>query len=145
MYHKKLTTGHTSDQTMFNLLWDVEELKTINEDCWKLYGELSSCITYCTYNLFQSHNVPTKLTKIRSKLCEIVKQTPHFRRNTATHVFVVMVSSETWEKKPYSLPVQCIPYAGLKEAELHRLVSNLCKEMTSLGLKMSGRGSKMKH
>ena len=145
LYQEKLTAGHTADQTMFNLLWDVEELKTINEDCLKLYAELSSCITFCTDNLFQSHNVPTKLTKIRSKLGKIVKRIAHFRRDTATHVFVLMVSSETREKKPYSLPVQCIPYAGLKEAELRRLVSNLCKEMTSLGLKVSGRGSKMKH
>ena len=45
----------------------------------------------------------------------------------------MMVSSETHDKKPYALPVQCIPYAGLKEAELRRFISELCMEMTSLG------------
>ena len=74
-----------------------------------------------------------------------VKRIAHFQRNPDTHVFVLMVSSETREKKPYSLPVQCIPYAGLKEVELCRLVSDLCKGMTSLGLKVSGSGSKMRH
>ena len=49
-----------------------------------------------------------------------------------------MVSSESRNKKPYSLPVQCIPYAGLKEVELHRLIIDLCKEMTSLGMNVSG-------
>ena len=127
---------------MFNLSWDVEELKSINEDCRKLNNELGSCINFCTGKLFHSRNVPNKLTNIRTKLCEIVKRTAHFRRNLATHVFVLMVSSETREKKPYSLPVQCLPYAGLKEAELRRLISDLCKEITSLGLKVSGTGYK---
>lgn len=31
LYQEKLTAGHIADQTMFKLLWDVEELKTINE------------------------------------------------------------------------------------------------------------------
>ena len=145
MYQEKLTAGHTADQTMFNLSWDVEELKNIHEDCRKLYTELSCCINFCTDRLFHSHNAPNKLTKIRSKLCEVVKRIAHFRRNPATHVFVLMVSSETREKKPYSLPVQCIPYSGLKEVELRRLVSDLCKEMTSLGLKVSGSRSKIRH
>lgn len=76
---------------------------------------------------------------MRMKLCEVVKRTASFRRYPATHVFVMMVSSETREKKPYPLPVQCIPYTGLKKTELRRLISDLCKEMTSLELKVSGR------
>lgn len=51
----------------------------------------------------------------------------------------MMVSSETSDKRPYALPVQCIPYAGLKEAELLGFISALCMEMTSLGLKLSGK------
>lgn len=126
---------------MFNLSWDVEELKSINEDCRKLYNKLGSCIHFCTNKLFHSRNVPNKLTNIKTKLCEVVKQTAHFQRNLATHVF----RSETQEKKPYSLPVQCLSYVGLREPEPCRLISNLCKEMISLGLKVSGRGSQMKH
>ena len=73
IYQEKLTAGHTADQTMFNLSWDVEELKSIHEDCQKLYTELSCCINFCTDELFHSQNAPNKLTKIRSKLCEVVK------------------------------------------------------------------------
>ena len=61
----------------------------------------------------------------------------HFQRSPATHVFVFMVSSESRSKKPYSLPVQCIPYAGLIEVELRRLINDLCKEMISLGTGLS--------
>jgi len=58
------------------------------------------------------------LTNIRATLCGLIKRTSHFRRTPATHVFVLMVSSETCDKKPYALPVQCIPYSGLKESDL---------------------------
>jgi len=43
-----------------------------------------------------------------------------------------MISCDLYDKKPYALPVQCLPYAGLKEMELHTIVSNLCKEMISM-------------
>jgi len=138
-YQEKLTAGRTAEQTMFNLSWDIEELNKVNSDCRKVFNELGCCINCCTDELFQSHNVPSKLTNVRMELCEVVKRIAHFRRNPATHVFVMMVSSETREKKPYSLPVQCIPYAGLKETELRRLINDLCSKMSALGLKVSGK------
>ena len=50
-----------------------------------------------------------------------------------------MVSSDACDRMPYALPVQCLPYAGLKEIDIHRLVSSLCKEMVTLGMKVSGK------
>ena len=49
-----------------------------------------------------------------------------------------MISSDAQDKKPYALPVQWFPYAGLKEVDLRRVISELCKEMVSLGMKVSG-------
>lgn len=49
-----------------------------------------------------------------------------------------MVSSDARDKKPYALPVQWLPYAGLKEEDIHRLISDLCNKMVSLGMKVSG-------
>ena len=56
----------------------------------------------------------------------------YFRRNPAIRIFVLMISCDARDKKPYALPVQCLPYADLKEIEVHRLVSNLSKEMVTL-------------
>lgn len=124
---------------MFSLSWDVDELKNITAECRKVYYDLESCITACTDQLFQEQNVPKKLTSIRSKLTDIIRRTAHFRRNPASHVFVLMVSSDARNKKPYALPVQCIPYAGLKETDLRRLINDLCREMVSLGMDVSGK------
>jgi len=42
-------------------------------------------------------------------------------------------------QKPYALPVQCIPYAGLKETDIRQLVSALVKEMVSHGMNVAGK------
>ena len=137
-YEEKLSHGHVLDQTMFSLSWDIEELKSISGECRTLFCEVEWCIDACSSELFHRQNVPRKLTTIKSNLSNVIRRTVHFRRRPATHIFVFMVSSETRIKKPYSLLVQCIPYAGLKEVELRRLINDLCKEMISLGMNVSG-------
>ena len=47
-------------------------------------------------------------------------------------------SSEVRSKKPYALPVQCIPCAGLKESDLHRIVNELLREMVAHKMKVAG-------
>ena len=130
--------GHLPDKTMFSLSWDVEELKSINAECRTLFHDIEWCIDACSLELFHRQNVPRKLTTIKLKLSDVVRRTMHFQRSPATHVFVFMISSDSRSKKPYSLPVQCIPYSGLKEVELRRLINDLCKEMISLGMNVSG-------
>jgi len=34
------------------------------------------------------------------------------KRTAATHLFVVMISPEGRQRKPYALPIQCVPYTG---------------------------------
>ena len=51
----------------------------------------------------------------------------------------MMISSEHRNCKPYAVPVQCIPYAGLNEDNLRRLITELVKEMADNGMKVAGR------
>ena len=132
-YEEKLKSSGTNDQTKFSLSWDIKELKDISKECRKMYSDLTECINNtCTSELFHQSNVPRKLAQIREKLCELT-----------THIFVLMISSDVRDKKPYALPVQWFPYAGLKEFDIRRLVSELCKKMISLGMKVSGNSSIM--
>ena len=50
-----------------------------------------------------------------------------------------MVSSELRNHKPYAVPVQCIPYAGLKESDSRRMVTMLVQEMHMLKMKAAGK------
>jgi len=43
-YQEHLTAGSTSDQTMFSLSWDVQELKNIDSECRQVYSELHHCL-----------------------------------------------------------------------------------------------------
>ena len=69
---------------------------------------------------------------------QFINRITHFKRAPATHVFVFIISSELRDKKPYALPVQCLPYAGLKEVDICCLVSALCGKMMSYEMKVSG-------
>ena len=51
-------------------------------------------------------------------------------------MFVLMISSELRNKKPYAVPVQCIPYAGMRESDIRQLINLLIKEM---GMKVAGK------
>lgn len=88
--------------------------------------------------MFYEHNTASKLTSIRTRLLAFIKRVEHFRRTPATHVFVLMLSSDLRVKKPYALPVQCLPYVGLKEVDIRKLITDLCKAMISYGMKVSG-------
>jgi len=137
-YEDKLKDGHCTEQTMFSLSWDVEELKSLNSEGRSIHRELLVCGEQCTPVSFGEHNVARKLTLIREKLLAFNKRTVHFKRSPASHVFVFMSSSNLHDRKPYALPVQCLPYAGLKEVDIRRLITDLCRSMVSFGMNVSG-------
>ena len=88
---------------------------------------------------YEEVNLPRKLGQIRKARVDVIKRTTQFRRKPATHIFVVMISSELRDQKPYAIPVQCIPYAGLKEQDIRRIVNCLINEMMKLGMKVAGK------
>ena len=138
-YDEKLKAGQAPEQTMFSLSWDIEELKTLSTEGHTLRTDIAAALDICSPDTSQRHNLPRKLTSIRKRLHDFVKRTVHFRRKPATHVFVFMISSALRNQKPYALPVQCLPYAGLKESDIRRLVSALVREMISCGMEVSGK------
>ena len=61
-----------------------------------------------------------------------------FRRTVATHIFVLMISPEQRDRKPYVVPVQCAPYASMKHSTCRSLVNGLDFEMKKRGMKVAG-------
>jgi len=124
---------------MFSLTWEIEELKNINTEGHKIHEDLLVCVNFCTPTLFQQNNVAGKVTSICQRLLQFTKRITYFKRTPATHVFVFMISPEQRDRKPYAIPVQCVPYSGLKEGDIRTLVSALCKKMKSFNMKVSGK------
>lgn len=126
---------------MFSLILEIEELKSINTEGHRIHEDLMICTNFCTLSSFQQNNVAGKLTSIQQKLLQFTKRITYFKRIPATHVFVFMISPETHDRKPYAIPVQSLPYDGLKENDIRTLVSALCRKMISYNMKMSGTSS----
>ena len=80
-------------------------------------------------------NIPSQLSHIRSSL---VSGVTRHQRTTATHILVFMISSEERRKKPYALPVQCLPYKGLADLTVRDLANAIICEMSKRHMKVAG-------
>ena len=61
-----------------------------------------------------------------------------WRRTAATHILVIMISTEACSKKPYALPVQCISYTSLKDNELRGILNVVIKQMVDSEWRLQG-------
>lgn len=105
-----------SDEAMFAIAREVEELKHPETD-------------------FELSNIPCQLT---IRWSASVKATCKYKRTTASHASVFMISPEQRNQKPHALPVQCILCTFLKESEICWLTSELVAEMLIRVTKVGG-------
>ena len=139
-YSSKLASGSTPHKTIFALGWTVDELKRVNNEGRQL---LVQCQTMkerhaITEGSVVSENIPRQLSDLRSKTTQFVKGATRFMRTAATHLLVFMISHESRDRKPYALPVQCLPYTGMSEANIRGLANKLIQEMVKRGMKVAG-------
>ena len=136
----ELASGKASDKSLQKLSWNIEDLTQLNEEGRRLLVNLR-CIKQLadgTNERFISCNTPRQLTTFRSSVVRFLQNVYRFRRVAATHIFVFMISPEQRDRKPYALPVQCIPYTSLKHGVCRQLVNNIIIEMTKRGMKVAG-------
>lgn len=50
-----------------------------------------------------------------------------------------MISSEERRKKPYALPVQCVPYKALTDAKIRDLANKIVIEMRKQKMNVAGK------
>lgn len=125
---------------MLSLSWDIEELKKLSSEGRTLHAEMSAVhqVVSDAVTDLQQYNLPQKLSSIRERLAKFAKGVTRFKRTPATHIFVIMISCELRNHKPYALPIQCIAYASLDEAHLRRMIAEIVKEMVGHGMKVAG-------
>lgn len=139
-YEEKLQANCSSEQTMFALSWDIKELTQLSIEVRSLREDIAAAVDVLSSPATnqQQLNLPRMLCSIRKNRANIITRITRFRRQPATHIFVLMISTELRNQKPYALPVQCVPYAGLKEADIRMLINKLVTEMVALGMKVAG-------
>jgi len=139
---EKLSAGKRStDKELATLSLTVDELGRLNTAGRSLYIEVDAVITLLedpSSNLVQS-NVARRIVKIRDDALYFVQGISRHERSPATHVLVTMVSPTQRNRKPYALPVSCIPYAGLTDTKARRHINDVIMEMTRRHMKVAGK------
>lgn len=139
-YHEKLQSNDKDAKSLFSLGWRVEELNQLVK-CSQTYiatvSHLIDVVADMTVDLIRS-NVARQLSNIRDSLSSFIQDLSRHQRVMATHIFVLMISSELRNTKPYAVPVQCLPYRSMKHHQLRNIVCTLIKEMKQRGMRVAG-------
>lgn len=126
---------------MFSLCWSVDELGRLNESGRKLYVEIDALLVLLDdpSTDFIHQNIARRLTKIQENLFPFIRGATRHQRHAATHVLVTMVSPSQRNKKPYALPVSCIPYGSLTESKARTHIKSIITEMQKRKMKVAGK------
>ena len=130
--------GKSTRQVLYSLGWTVDELGRIVKEGRQLYVDISSLRSTVRAKQRSGENIPRILSNLRPRLTDFVKLATRQRRVAATHVLVIMISSEERSVKPYALPVQCIPYVGITHEKMRSIVNNRIEEMVKRNMSVAG-------
>lgn len=141
-YCAKVAAGNTTHQVLFALGWTIDEMSRLNEDGRKLLVQCKVIMEqHATLSLtgdIVGINIPRQLADLRSRCTQFVKGVTRSKRTAATHLMVFMISHERRDRKPYALPVQCIPYVGMSDAKMRCLANKIIEEMVKRKMKIAG-------
>ena len=128
------------EKTLFKLAWQVKELQDLLLEVRNLTTELSVIRWKCQNESCDlvKENVASALTSLSKRLEEAVKKLSKHQRTAASHIFVVLISRESRSRKPYALPVQCLPIRGLKDKQAREIANRIIAEMTERNMKVAG-------
>ncbi len=137
---EKLSSGKkTSDKDLFSLSWTVDELSRLNRDGRDMYVELLSITDLLkdkTTDVIQ-RNMARRLSTLQSKCISFFRGISRHKRVAASHVLVTMISSSQRNKKPYALPISCIPYKGFSESKARSHINGVIEHMKKRNMKVA--------
>ena len=146
-FRSKFNNSSTPVGTLKSLNWDIVEFQTLLEQASFFKEKISTAIA----DLNSSQSQAQVATNLRLWL----KQSPvylQFLRNLfkkkricATHILVFMVADEQRNCKPYAIPIQYVPYKGIRDQEVRDLTKKIKIEMTKAHLKVVGKYSFLKY
>ena len=140
-YSEKLKEGKSGNNTLFSAGWTVEELQKLIDDNQKVTVDINvllGCLENENVDMPSIFDPAQALSNIRQQFAAFVRSIYRHKRTPATHVFVMMISSEQRQTKPYALPIQLIPYASLDETTMRSLICDIIKVMKAHGMKVVG-------
>ncbi|XP_065892094.1 uncharacterized protein [Dysidea avara] len=111
VYSEKTVSPRKNEKEMVILAWKIKELTELNETGRQLFSEIK-----LLKDKIQRDNLETE----------------------ASHILVFMISTEDRRKKPYAIPVQCMPYQGLTDSKVRDLANSIISEMAKRKMNVAG-------
>ena len=105
--------------------WALAAIKEL--DTLHLVGTGTSC-----------QRLQLKFKDFRMRVEAVIRGVVRKQRQPASHAMVFMISPEDRSRKPYALPVQLLPYRGLKDSTVRDLANKLKMEMKSRDMEVVG-------
>ena len=145
-YQQHLQMSTTSEK-LKNAAWNVDEYHQLYQTGQNILQDLNTVLSNLEAGLscdtvigdVPGTNVPLALTKLRSILQRYLKDLFKKKCKPATDILVFLISESTRAKKPYAIPTQCIPHAGLQDQEVRAIANGIKLEMTKIGMKVESK------
>lgn len=122
--------------------WDVEEYKYLLVECQWALAAISDLNTLLVGTGTNPRTLYFKFQDFRARVEAVIRGVVRKQRQAASHAMVFMISPEDRARKPYALPVQLLPYRGLKDSTLRVLSHKLKMEMKRRGMEVVGTSTK---
>ena len=125
VYSEKQRSSRSGDKKLLHLAWKLKELADLNEEGRQLNIIISSLIEKLHSDQCDvvQDNIPRQVSTVRERIYSFIRRLTRHKRTAATHILVFMISPEDRRRKPYAIPVQCIPYKSLTDTKARELVS----------------------
>lgn len=136
----KLAAGNATDKTLYCLGWTVDELSRLNETCRMLCVDVTILLEMLEDqgSDLVTVNVSRRLNVLQERLTSFTSGLSRHKRSPATHVLVTMISPSERSKKPYAVPVSCIPYVGMPEGRARIVINSIVEQMHKREMKVLG-------
>lgn len=125
---KRMDVKSTSSETLKTLNWEVVECNTLLQQSIQFLSKVKESAQPRATVKLMSVDFLTFLKNLYKK-----------KRTAATHVLVIALSDERRNSKPYTLPVQYIPYKSLKDQYVRDITGPIKTAMCQAGLEVVGK------
>ena len=142
MYQTKYNSPNSSQSLLMSLCWETVEYNTLLQEAQALNSSLEDLLPYLDPTSPRIGDVIASLQNMSKELADYFRNLfVKKRQPAATHVLIIMVPEERRNRKPYSLPVQYVPYHTIRDQYMRDLSKSVKLKMTELGMTTVGKYS----
>lgn len=139
-FQKKFNSPNTSHQLLKSLCWERVEYNTLLQQAQAFRAVIEDLLPHLQPGNARVQDVAVCLRDIMPDHLKYLRNLFMKKRQpAATHVLAILLSEECRNKKPYSIPVQFIPYHSIKDQYIRDISAKIKSEMVKMELKPVGR------